>query len=151
MTVSNTFKAAHYQQQTDEVNLIIVEIDHTDLDTPIRVVNNTENVTSGGDEYLAAGFNIKLPNDDGHTSIDVCNIDRVMVNAIRSISTRPTVSLSVILASDPNTVEVGPYVMELADVGYDAFTVYGKLSFDDFLDEPYGGDVFTPGQYIGLF
>jgi len=151
MTVSTTFKAAAYAQQTDEVALVILAIAHSDLAATIRVVNNTENVTSGGDEYLAAGFDIKLPNDDGRTTISVCNIDRIMVNAIRSISSRPTVTMSVILASDPDTIEVGPYVMELSEVTFDAFTVTGTLTFDDFLDEPFPGDKFTPGQFPGLF
>lgn len=151
MTVSTTFKAAFYQQQTDEVDLAIIEIDHADLASPLRFVNNTENITSGGDEYLAAGFDIKLPDDDGHTTISVCNIDRVMVQTIRSISSRPTITLSVVLASDPDTVELGPYVMELADVVFDAFVITGTLTFDDFLDEPYPGDKFTPGQFPGLF
>jgi len=151
MTVSATFKAAAYAQQTNEVVLVILEIDHDDLAAPIRVVNNTENITSGGDEYLAAGFDIKLPDDDGKTTISVCNVDRIMVQAIRSISSRPTVTISVILASDPDTIEVGPYIMELSEVSYDAFTVTGTLTFDNFLDEPFPGDKFNPGIFPGLF
>ena len=151
MTVSATFKAVAYAQQTNEVVLVILEIDHDDLAAPIRVVNNTENITSGGDEYLAAGFDIKLPDDDGKTTISVCNVDRIMVQAIRSISSRPTVTISVILASDPDTIEVGPYIMELSEVSYDAFTVTGTLTFDNFLDEPFPGDKFNPGIFPGLF
>jgi len=151
MTVSQTFKAAAYAQQTDEVALVILAISHADLAATIRVVNNTENITSGGNEYLAAGFDIKLPDDDGKTTITICNVDRIMVQAIRSIESRPTVTMSVILADHPDTVEVGPYIMELSEATFDAFTVTGILTFDDFLDEPYPGDKFTPGQFPGLF
>jgi len=151
MTVSATFKAAAYAQQTSEVFLKLLTIEHDDLASPIRVVDNTENIESNGETYLAAGFDVKLPDDDGRTTLSVCNVDRVMVQAIRSIDSSPTISLSVIMASDPDTIEVGPFVMQLVDVGYDAFTISGTLSFDDFLIEPYPGDTFSPGQFKGLF
>lgn len=155
MTVSQTFKQAFFQQQTDEVPLLILTIAHADLASPIRVVNNTENITSGGNVYVAFPFEIKLPNlsseDMPRATITICNVDRQIVQAIRSISSKPDITLSLILAGDPNTIEVGPYEFKLSGVSYDAFTVEGTLSYDNFLDEPYPGDKFTPGQFPGLF
>ena len=154
MTVSSAYKAAFFAQQTNEVLLAILEISHADI-TTIRVVNNTENITSGGDEYIAFPFECRLPNlsaeDIPRATINICNVDRQIVQAVRSISSRPDISLSLILASDPDTIEVGPFDFKLADVDYDVLTVGGSLTMDDFFDETYPGDRFTPGQYAGLF
>lgn len=150
MTVSNTFKSAFYGQHTDALPLMRIDIDHADLPSPLRYVNNTENVTSGGNVYLAAGFEARLPDKKGKARIRICNVNRAVVQAIRSITGKPTITLAVILHADPDTIEHGPFVMTLSDVGWTAITVDGYLSFDDFLDEPCPGDTFTPGTYPGL-
>lgn len=155
MTVTQTFKAAAYQQQTDEVPLVILTIDHDDLGSPIRYVNNNEDIVSNGDTYSKAGFDIKTPkrspDELPRATISVCNVDREVIIAIRSISTKPDITISKILASDPDTVEEGPYEFKLSGVEYDAFVVSGNLTFDDIFDEPYPGDIFTPANAPGLF
>lgn len=151
MTVTDDFKTAFYAQQTGECPLVLLKIDHDDLASPIYVVNNGANITSNGTEYTAFPFEIKMPDADMRAELSICNVDRQIVLAIRTISSPAEVTISVILASDPDTVEVGPYVFGLTDVSFDAFTVRGRLSFDEFYDEPYPGDRFTPGQFSGLF
>lgn len=172
MTVSDTFKAAMYQQQTDEVLLALIVIAHDDLASPIRVCSNVEDITQGGivyddegvvttdagtvtdgsgDTYTAFPFEVELPDPEGLAILSICNVDRQIVEAIRTIDSPPTVTLSLVLADSPDVVEAGPFEFELTDVTYDALIVSGTLSFDHFLDEIWPGDRFTPGQFAGLF
>ena len=45
-SVSATFEAAVYAQQTAEVFHIILAVSHADMSETLRLVNNTEDVTS---------------------------------------------------------------------------------------------------------
>lgn len=153
--VSATFRAAAYAQETDQVFLVLVKIEHSSLNPPIRIVNNSTNITSGGEEYIGFPFEIELPDDTedapSRMSISFCNVDRQVVQAIRSLSGPPTITVSVVLASSPNTVEAGPYTMTLREADYDALRVSGHLLPEDFLHETYPKDAMTPSNFPGLF
>lgn len=154
-SVSSTFRAAAFAQETDQIYLLLLTIDHADLAAPIRVVNNYADVVSSGDTYTGMPFEITLPpdNDESLSSaqLSIQNVDRQIVQAVRDIDSAPTVTLSVVLAASPNTIEAGPYEMTLRDVSYDALVVTGSLSVEDMMNEPYPGDFFTPGEFPGLF
>lgn len=140
--------------QTEEVWLLILKITHPALAEPIRVVNNTENITSNGELYLAAAFKMDLPDDtEGVPSVDIeiDNVDRAITDAVRAISSPPSVVLSVILASTPDVIEAGPFDMTLASVDYNALKVTGTLIYEDILNEPFPGESFNPAKYPGLF
>lgn len=134
-TVSSVTKQAFLKQQTDRVFLVLVELDHADLASPIRLVNNYENITSNGDVYSAAAFSFTPPvEEDGtikNSSISFDNVDRAIVEAVRSISSAPTVSVSIIRADAPDTVEAGPWVFYLRGVSYDLHVVAGELYPDN--------------------
>jgi len=150
-----TAEAELLKQETGEAFLVLLTIDHDDLTAPIRVVNNHENITSNGNEFIAFPFEIELPGAGGDSlpevTLRIDNVDRQIVQAIRSISGPPTVTLEVIMASTPNTIEAGPYEFTLRDATYDALTVEGRLQFQDILNEPYPADSFGPSGFQGLF
>jgi hypothetical protein len=154
-SVSSTFKAAAFAPETDQIYLLLLVIDHADLAQPIRVVNNYADVVSNGDTYIGCPFEITLPPDNDESlsaaQLAIQNVDRQIVQAVREIDSAPDVTLSVVLAASPNTIEAGPYAMTLRDVSYDALVVTGSLSVEDMMNEPYPGDFFTPGEFPGLF
>jgi hypothetical protein len=153
--LSTNFKTDAFKQEGSEVYLVLVEINHSSLTTPIRVVNNYADVTSNGNLYSAFPFSINLPNDSDEGNLDVTlvidNIDRTVVDAVRSITGPPTVTISVILASAPNTIEAGPYAMTLREAYYDSMVVTGTLAVEDMLNEPYPIDQMTPALFPNLF
>jgi hypothetical protein len=154
MTVSSTFKAALFGQQTGEALLVLLAIDHDDMASTLYVVNNTENITSNAQEYIAFPFETKLPDfSQGipKAQLTISNVDRQIVQTIRSITSKPTVTLSVVLSSTPDTIEYGPLDFEMDNVQWNVFVVTGTLSFENIHDEPYGGDRFTPNMFPGLF
>jgi hypothetical protein len=153
--VTSVLKGAAFAQETDQVFLILLEINHSSLAAPIRAVNNQVNIESNGDTYIGFPFDITLPQDfeDALPSVTltICNVDRSIVYAIRTLTGPPTVTISVILASDPDTIEAGPFSMTLREASYDSMVVSGMIMAEDVLNEPYPADDFTPANFRGLF
>jgi len=152
---SLTARQAINAQQTAEVFLLILTIDHADLTTPIRVVNNTENIDSRGDTYIAFPFQVNLPADRddqiSQVNLSIDNVDRQIVEAVRSLYSPADVALEVVLASSPDTLEAGPFDFKLKSANYNALTVEASLGYEDILNEPFPGDSFNPANYPGLF
>lgn len=155
MTLSTEMKAALFQQETDEVFLTLLTLSHEDLAATIYLVDNTENITSNGIVFTAFPFRFTLPMNDPkqppRATIEIDNIDRQIVTAIRMIQEPPTVSLEIIRAVAPDVIEVSLTDFVMTDVRYNALTVSGTLSYENFLQEPYPGDDFVPSTFPGIF
>lgn len=153
--LSSTALQAIYDNDTDEVFLVLITIDHSVLSEPIRVVANSENTTSRGDEYIAYPFDIQLPSDEESSppraQIVIDNVDREIVKSLRSITSPASFSIEVVLASDPDVIEASWYNFELRNVKGDVFQISGELTIEDVSSEPYPGDTFTPSKFRGLF
>jgi hypothetical protein len=155
-TLSSTARRAIFAQETGEVFLLLLTIAHPQLAEPIRVVNNNEDVVSGGVTFQRFPFELALPPETEEApptvSLRIANADRQIVQAVRALAgDAMTVDVSVVLASSPDTIEAGPYRFTLRDVSYDAAIVEGTLRFEDVLNEPYPADSFTPARFPGLF
>jgi hypothetical protein len=155
VTVSTAFRQSAYAPETADVWLALVTIDHDDLAEPIRVVNNTENITSRGDLFVGFQFELTLPDEReeaaSHARITMDNVSREIAESVRSISSAPTVTLEVIRADDPDTVEMSWPFYRLRNVTWNALKVSGDLVLDDFTSEPYPAGNFTPASWPGLF
>lgn len=155
MTVTTTFRQSAYAADTADLWLVLVTIDHDDLAEPIRVVNNTEDVTSGGDLYVGFPFDVTLPDEreeaPSAARLSIDNVSREIAEAVRSVSSAPTVTLEVIRAAAPDTVEVSWPFFSLRNVKWDAFKVSGDLVLEDFTSEPYPAAIFSPASWPGLF
>ena len=154
-TMSATAVAAVLAPETAEVFLILLEIDEASLPDPIRFVHNHSNVTSRGNDYVAAFFDVELPTERPDSidtaRITVDNVDRQIVQAIRLAQGRPTARIEIILASDPDVVEAGPFDFEIQSAEYDALTVSATLSYDDVIEVRGPLHVRTPHWFPDLY
>jgi len=154
MAITNSFKEAAYLQETDDVFLVLLTITHDDI-TPIRVVNNNENITSDSNLFVAYPFEITLPDSTGDgtpsAQLVIDNVSREIAESIRSISTAPKVTISVIRAADPDTIEITFAPFTLRNVKWDMTKVSGDLSMEDIALEPFPIGQFAPAQFQGLF
>jgi hypothetical protein len=154
-TVSATFRAAAYAQQTSEVFLFILQLDHEDLETPIRVVNNQTAITSGGNEYTPFPFMIDFPQDDPEelpqVRLTIDNCARELTASIRALDSAPTATLSVVLASTPNVIEAGPMVFSMQSISISATSISAILAAEDMLNAIYPKDSITPANFPGGF
>lgn len=153
--MSATAIAAALAPETAEVFLVLLEIDESSLVEPFRFVNNNENVTSRSNLYAASHFDLELPSEKPDSidtaRITVDNVDRMIVNAIRAAAGRPTARIEVVLASDPDTVEAGPFDFEFQSAEYDQLTVSGILAYDDVVEVRGPLHLRTPWWYPDLF
>jgi len=154
MAITNSFKEAAYLQETDDVFLVLLTITHDDI-TPIRVVNNNENITSDSNLFVAYPFEITLPDSTGDgtpsAQLVIDNVSREIAESIRNISTAPKVTISVIRAADPDTIEITFAPFTLRNVKWDMMKVSGDLSMEDIALEPFPIGQFSPAQFQGLF
>jgi len=153
-TVSSTLVEAVLSQETTEVYLILLTISSDDLSYDLRFVNNYENIDSGGETFQAFPFQIALPHDEERrlpsVKIIIDNVSREIIDEIRILTTPPTVQMDIILASDPDTIEDGPYILTLREVSWNRLSISGRLQGDDILNQKYG-EQFTPQNAPGLF
>ena len=153
-SVSNTFKSTAFGSQTDEAYLVLLTIDHEDLDDPLYVTSNGIAVISGGNTFLPYPFTLTLPDDTerpfsrGRLTIDAVSQTWL---AIRWFNTPVSITIQVVLASDPDTVEVEFPDFELTELSYNEQTISGSLSIESFTEEPFPGDAFIPSFFPGLF
>jgi len=82
----------------------------------------------------------------------VDNVDREVLQQIREVSGVPKVTMEVILASSPDTVEAGPFDFSLKQASYDVLAITGTLGYeDDILNQRVPAMSYTPSNSPGLF
>lgn len=155
-SVSQSALQAALAEETDEVFLACLRISHPEMAADIRVVHDKQDLVRSDGTYIAFPFRLNLPTDTEDNipkvSITIDNVDQQIIKELRKLNSPPTVRLEVVLASSPNTVEVGPFDFELKNISYDAFTITGELGYkEDFLDEPFPKDTFNPNTARGMF
>jgi hypothetical protein len=154
-TVSADFLEDLYKESTEIVVHELVTIQHDDLPTPIRLCNNTEKVESRGNDYLPFPFLARIPstveNEVPKIQIVFDNVSQELLEEIRSITTPPTIDLEVVSSRDANTVEAGPWSFTMKGAQYDQNIIEIELSYEDYLQEPFPFERFTPINFPGLF
>lgn len=141
-------------QRTSVVYLARILVEHPNLSNPIRLVNDKVNHTDGSSNtWQAFPFKIIFPNDVEETvptaELVVSNVSRELTKKIRTLSSKPDVTIDAVTDQDFDTVEMGPYSFVLrgyeADAGEIRFTV-GPAQ--DFLSEPFPVNRFLPSNVV---
>ena len=155
MALSSTAIQSAQALETPNAWLMLMTIVPAVGDT-MYIVNNTEAITSNGQEYIAYPFAPVLSTDDGEklpeVSIVIDNVHRDLVEAIRTLLDPPTVTIQLVLSEYPDDVEMTISDLVLRNVTYDQFTIQGKLYTDDLLSSRHPeGSQNLSGGYLGLF
>lgn len=105
-------------------------------------------------EWIAFPFNLDLPGEDTDSPsvarLRIDNVDRQIVEAVRGLPSGPMADLEVVLASQPETVEIGFYDLTIRAANYDAFIVEANMTFEQIFTEPVSFEM-TPARFPGLF
>lgn len=140
----------------DEPFLVLLEISHPDLETPIRVVNDVQNVTSQGKEYTGMPFNVTLPDDIRsqipHAILEVDNIGRELTTWLEYSRGGQNAKCRImqILKSDPDQIELD-ITMDLTEMVITNQTVKAKIGFVNVLGQAAVTTTFTPRSAPGLW
>jgi hypothetical protein len=141
--------------RTGEALLVLLTISHPDLAAPIRVTSDAVDTVSRGQTFVHFPFSITLPDERDDrppaAQLSIDNVNRQIVAALRSIASAPTVTAEIVLGSQPDTVEAGPFEFSLRNAGYDAMTVAGELGYEELLDQRWPAEDFSPASHPGLF
>jgi hypothetical protein len=157
-TTSSALRRMANAQETGEALLALVEITHSSMTgSPIRVAQNLQAMVCQGNTYIAFPFQIKLPDDSDEVfpevTLAIDAVDQTIATAIRSLSPSqsPSVTIKIVLASQPDTVEMAMNNMILRSVQGDAFTIEGKLTLDDSDLETFPEGSFSQKDFPGMF
>lgn len=152
--ISPELLAQLYYQNSDDPFLMLVTLSHSNFNT-IRLVNNSENIISRGNIFQSFPMKIRLPVDDGEStrevSIDFDNVSLGILDEIRSVSTYIDVKLEMILASDPNSVQLSFEELKIQSITYDKTKVSAKLFLDSFLSTSLPSEKYGPTNFPGIF
>ena len=153
-TLSPSLLAQLYGQTSSDPFLMLVTISHSAFST-IRLVNNTENIISNGNTFMAFPVRIVLPVDDGETarevSMELDNVSLELIDEIRTVTTPMDVKIEMVLASDPNFVQISLEELKIRNVSYDKQRITAKLYMDDFLSTSMTSEQYTPQNFPGIF
>ncbi len=153
--LSTTGKASLFAPATGEVWLHLLTIDHDDLTSPIRLVDNNEAVVSRGDTYLPFAFRPQIPAEvDGQlpkVELQIDAVDQTIIAQLEELQTPPTITLEVIMAGTPDTVERGPWYFTIRSINYNALTIRSELTYEALTAEPFPYRRFSPLEFPGLF
>lgn len=121
----------------------------------VRVCNNNEDILSLGIPYLPYPFAIVLNTDDGdrfaQIQLTIENIDRAFVDLMITTQDALTLSLLLVDAKNPDSIEIEVPNMTLRNVSFDQDLLRGTLIIDDLLNSRYPRDTMDSAQYPGLY
>lgn len=146
-----------FAQESGDPFLTLITLNHPTFPDPLRFVNNSVDIVSRGNTYKAFAVEIGLPIDDGENqkefSLIFDNVSLELIDEIRSVvgETQIQVSLEMVLASQPDVVEIEYSELKIATVSYNRFFIECKLITDDFLSTELSSERYTPTIFRGLF
>lgn len=152
--VVQAFRDAAYPETTGEVFATLLTIDDDDLAAPILLTDAGEDIVYAADlldangnvaamqgTYKAAPIEIIAPGQSAEQpqgTIRVPNVDQAIGAVIDAITDPLSVTITVVLASDPTVIVGGPHLLlELANVRGDALVVEGELTRPSLTVEPW--------------
>lgn len=176
--MSRTLDAAHRtsleEPHGEDQSLMFLEITHSSLSAPIRVVSDTGtengvpvNWQYGGNNYQAFPFELTIltdTDDPPRGELTIANINQTVGEAIRDLQSPPSLTLTIIPTSEFNTsvnprvpLEATPSViysapgLTLREIEADAIAIRGVIVSIDDTAEPYPALVATQALFPGMY
>jgi Domain of unknown function (DUF1833) len=165
-TLSLNFREELYKQESDEIPVMLVELRHPDTTQIIRISGDNTKIldsdpelqwgtVSQGKTYIYRPMNLRLPSDSQDKppkmQIIVENVTGDLVAFCASMIQRGTCDLDIVLASQPDIIQIPFPVMDLRGYSRNNMTIVFEVGMDAAEDEPIPGGTFTPAGFPGLF
>lgn len=168
--LSMNARLALEDEYSGEIEVVLLHIDHQDLEAPIRLsTDNADRISvdpeiygtisnwrggSATDPYLWIIASAVLPDDaedaPAQATIALENLDTEIVTLLRSFTDPPTVSAAVVLASSPNHVEAEYSGLMITSADITAGEIALSLSRDEIELEPFPAGRMTKHRFPGL-
>lgn len=159
-------------EATDEIPVVLFEIEHSSLDKPIRLsTDNTERLSSDPlyfgtrstwrganpvtEPFLWVIASTELPSDEedkpASGTLVLENLDAEMVKLVRSFTEVATVNIAVVLASSPNLIEDQHLGLQITSCDIDAGEISLSFSREEIELEYFPGGRMSRQRFPGLF
>lgn len=141
-------------QHADDPFIVLMTFSGAELTEPQYIARNREDVVSRGITFAAYPFQISLPSDDDQESqgkIAVANVSRRIGKALEALITPPDVTIELVLASTPDTVERSWSGFSLSQAQWDAMKVQGTIQVLAYWDMPWPWLRVIPKYFPGMF
>jgi hypothetical protein len=164
--LGNDFRRMLEAESAGRMVVMVAIFSHDDLDTPIRIVNDTVDWMIGGNLYYGAPFECDLVDDtDGvpRARISCQNADRRVGLSVEDLVETPTVTIRLYDSNDFDldveprvetgtaTVEYEAGDLEFTGIEITLAEVSGDLVLRDYGTEPWPKLIATPELCPGLF
>lgn len=150
------------------VKVFLLELSHRSLATPIYVssdptqvlweepVNIIYGTVSNGRQYIYAGFECSLLNDENgsipQAQLTIPNAHRSIIESIERMGSGAVEAIiKLVFADTPDIIETEVTDLTLSKITYDETSVTGTLSRDTLYNEPWPARTFIPQDYPFLF
>ena len=154
MTTEQGLRAAA-DQATSEVYITLLSITWPGVAEPARFALNDEDIVSNGDTYLKSGFSYTPPaqgenqNLIGSLRLDI--VDRELVQLVKDAPAKPTVLITEVLASDPDTHQIELPAFDFFAIGWTGTVMQGSIGTADDSGEPATSFNYSPGNAPALY
>lgn len=133
----------------------LLTLTHPTWGAPVRLVDNSEDIISGGETFIRFPMDIVLPTDkDGEqprARLVITNITRELIEQVRGINEPIEVQMDVIMGGHPDDVVATWPEFELSSVSINAVDLEADLGLPDSEIERSSTMVFTPVGYGALY
>jgi len=144
-------------QTSSQIYFVLVTLSHSTFST-IRVVNNTQAVTSNGQVFSPFPFAVIIPPDDEELQVravlTIYDAEREVIDNLRLVAgsrERVAAKLEVIAAATPDSVLQSVSGLEVINTRYRVGELSLDISINNFLTEAFPKDGFNPATVPGIF
>ena len=165
--ISTTLRRNLEEPSSNEYLIILLEISHQSLATPIRVANDVVPYVYEDNTYLGFPFEIELLGDIAQTPrgrIRIQNVDQEIGEAVLELTDPPELSITILAASDFSETltdgkrePVGTPIIEyqalhliFGNISVDAMSISGDIASFDMGNEPWPAIRATADRLPGL-
>lgn len=154
--VTTTLRDRVMRTSSPEAPLVLLTITHPLLATPVRVVNDTQDIVSRSNNYVAIPFRVTWPDDQDRqmprARLAVDNVGRELMAWLEASAggTGATATLEQILPSTPDVVEIS-CVLDILSVTANVSEVSAELGFENIYAKPLVRLQYRPESHPGMF
>jgi len=154
MTISAAGLGELAAQETGTAWLVLLTLDHPDLDRPIRVTSDGVATTSNGDVFESFPFEVTLPDDvEGRAPqarLRIDNTSQEIIALLRGLVTPPSLAIRIVRSTNPDVIEREWAGLEWRASSWDIGAITGTLAVDDLATEEFPYVTFD-GRFKGLW
>lgn len=156
MAYTSTARREISKVNSDNLPVVMLEIDDDDLVAPVRIVNDTRDIEFESNTYTALGFNMSMPTDLSkglpRASLSIVNVGKELVKWLEKSNggNNTTVRIIQVLRSTPSIIEID-ITMGLTNINVTRSFITGELGFEDLLNIPAVTIIYSPEYASGIF